>query len=47
VVSNTLSKVVIGAVIGRGRFAVDIAIMAALCLATGGLMTWITFTLVT
>ena len=29
VASNTLSKIVIGAAVGRGRFAVDIAVMSA------------------
>jgi uncharacterized membrane protein (DUF4010 family) len=46
VVSNTLSKVVIGAVIGRGRFALDIAIMAAACMVTGAAALWITLQLV-
>ena len=33
VASDTVSKVAIGAVIGRGRFATQIGIMAALCLS--------------
>ena len=33
VVSNNLSKIAIGAVVGRGAFAVEIAAMAALCFA--------------
>ena len=35
VVTNTLSKIGIGAATGRGRFAVEITIMALLCLAAG------------
>jgi uncharacterized membrane protein (DUF4010 family) len=37
VVSNTLSKMAIGAAVGRGRFALDIALMSAACLLAGGL----------
>lgn len=38
VVSDTLSKIEIGAAIGRGRFAAEIAVMAGLCFAAGGLV---------
>jgi uncharacterized membrane protein (DUF4010 family) len=40
VVSNNLSKIAIGAAVGRGAFAVEIAIMAALCFAAGALAFW-------
>lgn len=40
VVSNNLSKIAIGAVVGRGAFAVEIAVMAALCFAAGALAFW-------
>jgi len=33
--SNTVSKAAIGATIGRGRFAAEIAVMAVICLAAG------------
>jgi uncharacterized membrane protein (DUF4010 family) len=33
--SNTVSKIAIGAAIGRGRFALLIAGMAVVCLAAG------------
>ena len=42
VASNSLSKIAIGAAVGRGRFAVEIAIMAIACLAAGGLTYWAT-----
>jgi uncharacterized membrane protein (DUF4010 family) len=41
VVSNNLSKIGIGAVAGRGAFAIEIALMAALCLAAGAIAWWI------
>jgi hypothetical protein len=41
VISNNVSKVVIGAAVGRGAFAVEIAIMAALCFAAGALAYWL------
>ncbi len=37
VLSNTLSKMVIGAAVGRGRFALEILLMSAGCLVAGGL----------
>jgi uncharacterized membrane protein (DUF4010 family) len=37
VVSNTLSKMVIGAIVGRGRFALEIMAVSVACLAIGGL----------
>jgi uncharacterized membrane protein (DUF4010 family) len=40
VISNTLVKVAIGVVIGRGRFAAQVAGMALLALAAGGLAYW-------
>src|SRR5262249_37294881 len=40
VVGNNLSKIAIGAAVGRGAFAVEIAIMAALCFAAGALAFW-------
>jgi uncharacterized membrane protein (DUF4010 family) len=42
VATNTLSKLIIGAVIGGGVFARDIAIMAGACLLGGGLTLWAT-----
>jgi uncharacterized membrane protein (DUF4010 family) len=36
VVSNTVSKTAIGAAMGRGRFAAEIAVMAMLCIVLGG-----------
>jgi len=39
-ISNTATKLAIGGVIGRGRFALDIAIVSVLCLAAGGLAWW-------
>jgi len=42
VTTDTISKIGIGAVIGRGRFAVEIAIMAAGSIAAGGLALWAT-----
>jgi uncharacterized membrane protein (DUF4010 family) len=40
VASNTLSKVAIGAGVGRGRFAVDIAVMSAVCLVAATVTLW-------
>lgn len=40
VVSNNLSKIIIGAVVGRGAFAVEIAAMAVLCFIAGGAAFW-------
>ena len=39
----TLSKIAIGAVIGRGPFAVEIAAMALLCLLVGTVALWLIF----
>ena len=36
VASDTVSKIAIGAAIGRGHFALEIALMAFVCLAAGG-----------
>jgi len=43
--SGTLSKVAIGAAIGRGWFAADLAVMALGSLAVGGATAWLTFVL--
>jgi uncharacterized membrane protein (DUF4010 family) len=43
VASNTVSKIAIGAAIGRGWFAADLAAMAAGCLAVGAVAAWLTF----
>lgn len=40
VVSNNLSKIAIGVAVGRGAFAIEIAVMAVLCFAAGGLGFW-------
>jgi uncharacterized membrane protein (DUF4010 family) len=42
VASDTVSKIAIGAAIGRGRFAVEISVVSLLCLITGALALWIT-----
>jgi uncharacterized membrane protein (DUF4010 family) len=46
VASDTVSKVAIGVVIGRGRFAAEIAMMAALCLLVAGVILGATLVLV-
>jgi len=38
-----VSKIAIGAAIGRGWFAADLAAMASGCLAAGGAAAWLTF----
>jgi len=43
VATNTAGKVVIGASIGRGAFAVEIACMAIACFVAGGLALALTF----
>jgi len=43
VASDTVSKVAIGAAIGRGWFAADLAAMALGSLAAGGAAAWLTF----
>ena len=43
VASDTVSKVAIGALIGRGWFAADLAAMAVGSLAAGGAAVWLTF----
>jgi uncharacterized membrane protein (DUF4010 family) len=45
VASDTVSKVAIGAAIGRGWFAGDLAAMAAGCLAVGAAVAWATLAL--
>lgn len=47
VASDTVSKVAIGAVIGRGRFAAEIAVMAVVCLAAAGAVLGLTLALMT
>jgi uncharacterized membrane protein (DUF4010 family) len=42
VATDTISKIAIGGVIGRGRFALEISAMALTCLAAGGVAFWIT-----
>jgi uncharacterized membrane protein (DUF4010 family) len=44
--TDTVSKIGIGAAIGRGVFALEIAGMALACFAAGGLALWLTFWLV-
>ncbi len=46
VASDTVSKVGIGAAIGRGWFAADLAAMALGCLGIGGAALWLTLALV-
>jgi uncharacterized membrane protein (DUF4010 family) len=41
VVSNNLSKIAIGAAVGRGAFAIEIAVMAILCLVAGAATYWL------
>jgi uncharacterized membrane protein (DUF4010 family) len=43
VASDTVSKIAIGAGIGRGWFAADLAVLASGCLAIGGAAAWLTF----
>jgi uncharacterized membrane protein (DUF4010 family) len=46
VASDTVSKIAIGAAIGRGRFAAEIAAMALGCIAIGAVAGWLTLALV-
>lgn len=41
VVSNNLSKIAIGAAVGRGAFAIEIAVMAGLCFLAGAIAFWV------
>lgn len=41
VVANTASKLVLAAVMGRGRFAVEVAVMTVLCWLAGGAGLWL------
>ena len=43
VATDTISKIGIGGAIGHGRFAMEIAVMAAISLAAGGIAAWLTF----
>ena len=45
VASNTVSKVAIGAIIGRGWFAAEIGIMTVLCFVAAGAVLGLTFAL--
>jgi uncharacterized membrane protein (DUF4010 family) len=45
VLSNTASKLIIGAVIGRGRFAVEVAAMSAASIGAGGIALWLALTI--
>jgi len=40
--TNTLSKIAIGGIIGRGRFALEIIAMALACFTAGALVLWMT-----
>jgi uncharacterized membrane protein (DUF4010 family) len=44
VLSNTVSKLVISAVVGRGRFALEVAAMSAASIAAGGAALWLALT---
>jgi len=46
VAANTLSKVAIGGIIGRGRFALEIIAMALACFTAGALALWTTLAIV-
>jgi len=46
VASDTVSKIAIGAAIGRGWFVADLAALAAGCIAAGAAASWLTFALV-
>ena len=41
VASDTVSKITIGAAVGRGRFAAQIAVIAALCIGVGAAALWL------
>jgi len=43
--SNTVTKAAIGAAIGRGWFATDLAVMTSACLTVGGAALWLTLML--
>ena len=43
VASDTVSKIAIGAAIGRGWFAAELAVMAAGCILIGGTAAWLTW----
>jgi uncharacterized membrane protein (DUF4010 family) len=45
VAANTIGKIVVGAVIAGGRFAVEISLMALGCLAAGAVALWMTVSL--
>ena len=40
VIANTVTKLAIGAALGRGQFAVEIAAMSAACVVGGGIALW-------
>jgi uncharacterized membrane protein (DUF4010 family) len=43
VATNTISKIAIGGIIGRGRFALEIIAMALACFTAGALALWTTW----
>jgi hypothetical protein len=43
VAANTISKIAIGGIIGRGRFALEIIAMALACFTAGALALWATW----
>jgi uncharacterized membrane protein (DUF4010 family) len=45
VATNTISKIAIGGIIGRGRFALEIIAMALACFTAGALALWTTLTI--
>ena len=45
VATNTISKIAIGGIIGRGRFALEIIAMALACFTAGALALWMTLTI--
>lgn len=44
VAADTISKIAIGGIIARGKFALEITVMAFACLAAGAAALWATFT---
>jgi hypothetical protein len=41
--TGTIGKVAIGAIIDRGRYTVEVAIMAVGCIAVGAIAFWIAY----
>ena len=46
VATNTISKIAIGGIIDRGRFAIEITLMALGCFIAGAAALWVTFAIV-